>query len=243
MTKETAFWEAIIAVAPLLGLTIVVELRAIRWRRMPAFVRGLVLGYLATALVLLAAATSFSLHVLQHWDNPSIVGPWDTTLIFIAIQLAIGAVLIYPLSRAVNTATGPVLHPRYRRMKKRHKAKTKRLARRLDELKAMQHHLRIEFSERVLANPGGIFETSASGIRVNVTDAVVVKLTGSLRKLLDETREADKQLSRWRRKSRRRLEATKKHLWTHPEYGGSPRMMETDAGSAGATSAPRSLVR
>lgn len=72
MGKETAFWEAAVAVAPLLALTLIVEFWAMKVHRLRPGVRLPVALYLIMSIALLCTATIFSMLKLMFWGQATL---------------------------------------------------------------------------------------------------------------------------------------------------------------------------
>lgn len=172
MVKETAFWEAIVALAPLLGLTVVVELRSIRWHEYPRLLRAASAIVLCLALLGLSAATMMAITALFHWGEKP-VDDFDTYLVLFSVLFAIPAVLIPPVSQTLYVIFGGKAG-KVRRMLRKSLRSRKEFRTNIAALQAKHHELRLETFERIVANPERVF--LAPEMRVQITDQEIVRL-------------------------------------------------------------------
>lgn len=181
LEKETAFWEAVVAIAPLLGLTLVLEIRQTRWQEYGPGWRVVTMLGMCLPLLGLAWAAAEALEVLFDWD-PS-VPPSRTTasVILWIVQLSICGVLIPPISHTFFVFFGRGAKV-MRRLDRAHRSMTSAFKRHHRHLVQRERALLEEVADLVLANPGAVFHTSGSSTRVQVTDPKIQTLRAELEK-------------------------------------------------------------
>lgn len=183
MGEQTAFWEAVIAVAPLLALTILVEYRSIQWQRVPVAVR-IVLGiYLCSSIVLLGSCVMFAIVKLASWGHGRPDAPWDVPLMIFTVIYAVAGVMLVPVSITLTAMIGPALRRDYRALKRLVRVAKRDHRRRLHETQTLRNETMIELTERVVSNRGDLFTRPTGDARPQLSDSRV-------RELLDEAAKA-----------------------------------------------------
>lgn len=183
MGQETAFWEGVIAIAPILGLTLVLELRQTRWQAYPNGVSRVSTMLLMTlSLAGLAWAAGESIEVLNKWDPENPPSPARAQLAQYIVQIAIAVVLVPPVSQTFLIFFGKG-SATMRRLNREHAKQTKWFRQHVRDLMAHERNLSHEFCELVLANPRGVYLTQGSALRVVVSDQRIQGVRSELEKV------------------------------------------------------------
>lgn len=204
MEKETAFWEAVLTLAPLLALTLVVEIRNNRWHSFRPIIRNIFVAYMVICLVFLASTTVTSLLALKHWREPGAPDAVDANVAFAAICLAAFGALLMPINNAIFIAQGS-RHPKVKAAHLASRQRHKDYRAKLSELSTSHHELGIEACERILTNPEGVFHSTPHRTIVRVVDPHVVQLREQRDRTHAEFHVTENEYRRWRKKDRRHL--------------------------------------
>ncbi|WP_350001719.1 hypothetical protein [Pseudarthrobacter sp. WHRI 8279] len=215
MGKETAFWEAALAVAPLLGLTIIVEFRALPWSRILPALRTLLLGYMLVSMILLFSTVGYSTLKLLSWGSAQPVikeNTEDAPLVAAGIIFAAAGVLLVPVSTTFIVALGPAINPHFRQLRSRERATQRAFERRIEALLGSRHEARVELAERVLANTGRLFSPSQEGGRLTIKDPAIAALRQRSLGLHGRIKSTEMAYVKWEKASLKRLKKARRRL-------------------------------
>ncbi|MFF2842337.1 hypothetical protein [Paenarthrobacter sp. NPDC057981] len=212
MGNESPFWEASIAVAPLLALTILVELRAIQWPQLRPSVRIVLASYMFSAVLLLSSSIAISLRILMNWRGD---GDSDRTfealVVLWSIFYALFGVMLTPLSLSIYAVAGPVAHPVYLIMRIGRTLRERRYKRHVQELHQMRQELRLEITERVIKNSGELFTPVDDSGRLQLADGRLAGLLKESSALRDSIERHEVSHRKWLKKFNRKLKKLRKH--------------------------------
>lgn len=223
MEKSTAFWESVVAIAPVLGLAVIVEIRLVQWHRFAILWRyavGLLAGAVLTGL---AVAVTVALGVLRTWDANRPVHDWQFEITYWAVYVGIISVLTLPVTQlwlvvfVDFSPMGFLLLLQIQHQKRSIRRIMKQTEGLIDELKETRRELQIEVAERILRNPAGVFSSTDGSLRVEVSDSFVLGGRRIMSNIDARTVEIEKLAKKRRKAFRRRERDELKKLGGHPK--------------------------
>lgn len=223
MEHFTAFWETSLAICPILGLALVVEMRHIRWSKLSPLARYLLSFLIGLALMALGIALLTSLGVLMRWGTGRPIPPWDPWLVYWAIYFGVAAVILVPVSQlwlVTFTDFSPrvlILLFQVRRLARQHAALLKVGEGQIRVLDDLRREALIVTSERIFANPSGVFASSSKGTSVEVTDPFVIQGRQYVSDVSTAVRKWEKRLKRRRKDYRRQQKDFIRRTGIHTE--------------------------
>lgn len=211
MGDDTQFWEAAIAVMPLLALTMVLEFRALQWNRLGRGLRITLAIYMYTSMVMLGTSLMYSLYRLMTWGEPnSFERPWDAPIILVSIGYAVIGVMFVPVVLTLMAAVGPVTQLGYANLlldRAEGNLKYQLLNR---ELLARRHETRLELAERVISDEGRLFVAPSPGAPPRLADGKADALFRESLMLGNRIAENDAVYQQWQKRINRKLRKAKK---------------------------------
>lgn len=211
------------AVAPVLGLAMIVEIRLIQWHRFAALWRY-ALGFLAGAVLSgLATGVTIALSVLRGWDAGLPVADWQFEVTYWTVYVGVISVLSLPVTQlwlVVFVDFSPLvllLLLQNRHLKRVNLRLLKEFRQLVDEHKEMRRELQIDVAERILRNPAGIFASEGGKIRVDITDTAVLTGRRVLMEMADQTLTLEKRIRQRRKAYRRQEQKALKRLSSGPK--------------------------
>lgn len=211
MERETAFWEAVVAIAPLLGLTIVLEIRQARWQEYRPGFRVVAMLAMCLCLFGLAWAASTAMITLYEWDVEKPPSAVTGRVILLIIQLAIAGVLMPPISQTFVIFFGRGA-PTMRRLHRLHSKGKKKYSRHMGHLMAEKHAVLIEIGEFVTSNPEKVFRRVGSATQVVTTDPKLQELRANLQGLRSVLETNAQEWKRVDKKNRKLLKRADKKI-------------------------------
>jgi hypothetical protein len=205
MQNETAFWEAVVTLAPLLALTLVVELRTNRWPHFHALIRNTLITYLFICLAFLFASMVTAMNVLKEWGEPEINTENNANFALFSITVAGFGVVLWPIYNAVFVAQGSGVR-KVKTARRASRRRRKAYRTKLSVLRASKHELAIETCERILMNPDGVFLITHDRTTVRVVDPQIVQLRKARKQVQTTHRTLKKSYRKWSKENRVRLE-------------------------------------
>lgn len=204
MEKETAFWEAVVTLAPLLALTLVVELRTNRWPQFHAFIRNTLITYMFICLACLFASTITAIHVLKDWGESSSNTDQNADFAILSITTAAFGAVMWPVYNALFIAQGSGVL-KVRKARRASKIRRKAYRTKLSVLQSVKHEKALEACERILMNPDGVFRTTPSGTCINIIDREVIQLREAHKQAHASFKRTKKAYRWWSKANRLRL--------------------------------------
>jgi hypothetical protein len=208
---QTQFWEAAIAVMPLLALTIVLEFRALRWKLLGRGLRITLAIYMLTSMAMLGTSLMYSLYKLMTWGEPNpLERPWDAPVVIVSIGYAVLGVMLAPVSLTLMAAIGPVAQPGYANLlldRAEGNMKYQLLNR---ELLARRHETRLELVDRVLSDKGRLFVAPSPGAPPRLADGKAEALFRESLMLGSRIAENDAAYRQWQKRINRKIRKARK---------------------------------
>lgn len=211
------------AISPVLGLAMIVEIRLVQWHRFRRLWRYAI-GFLSGAVLTgLGLAVTIALSVLRGWDAAKPVYDWQFEVTFWAVYVGVISVLSLPVTQlwlVVFVDFSPLallLLLQMEHQKRVHLRLLKQIERVIQTHKGLRRELQIDIAEQILRHPAGVFSSGKGKFTIEVTDPFVIKGRQMLTKMADEAVEMEKVAKKRRKAFRRREREQLKTSGTHPK--------------------------